>query len=74
MLSICNTNLLRFSPPTKPFKICGLHDHGGLTNHTRVIGPFLFVDTGSWFPADLVTPTTVCASTKFGARLTLVRV
>ena len=74
MLSICNTNLLRFSPLTKPFKICGLHDHGESLNHTRVIGPFLFVDTGSWFPADLVTPTTLCASTKLGARIATVRI
>jgi hypothetical protein len=61
MLSICNTNLLCFTPLTKPFKICGLHGHREPLNHTGVIGPFLFVDTSCWFPADLVTPTTVCS-------------
>jgi hypothetical protein len=75
MLSICNTNLHCFTQPTKSFKICGLHGHREPLNDTGVIGPFLFVDTGHWFPADLVTSTAaLCASTKFGARLTVFRV
>lgn len=71
MLSICNTNVLCSSLITKSFKIYDLHNHRECRNHSRVIGPFLFVDTGSWLPADLVTPTTLCAYTELSPLATV---